>query len=75
MQPQPQGYTFQTCRARIVHALIVHYSRAEILERLDLLGGRPAPATELIMSDRSLAYQIAWILLPAGAYRADGGAL
>lgn len=57
--------SYQTVRARIAHALIAHYSRAEILERLACVGHAPSPVIEPIFSTHSLAYQVAWALLPA----------
>lgn len=62
--------SYQTARARIAHALLAHYTRAQILDRLTRVGRAPSALVEPLMSDRSLAYQVAWSLLPAGP---DGG--
>lgn len=58
--------SYQTARAMIVRTLLAHHSRPELLDRLARLGRRASPSHELFLSDRSLAYQIAWALLPAG---------
>lgn len=69
----PDWITFQTARARIVHQLLAHYTRGEIYLRLVYLRAQPSDLVEPLMSDRSLAYQLAWALLPPGPYRADRG--
>lgn len=70
---QRDTITFQAARARIVHELLAHYTRGQIYYRLVLLKAQPSDLVEPLMSDRSLAYQLAWALLPAGPYRADRG--
>jgi hypothetical protein len=71
----PTGRTFQECRAAIVRTALANYSRVEILAKLQKLGADPPALAVPIMTDRSLAYRLAWHLLPAGQYSADGGQL
>jgi len=61
-------YTLQQARAAIVRAAIHSYSRDELITRIERLApGTPIPHSCSILS---LAYKLAWQLLPAGTNQA-----
>jgi len=63
-------YTFSQVRARLVAAALLSLGRAGIVDCLRLWGSFPRPGDDLL-SDRALAYRLAWLLLPAGDIYVD----
>jgi hypothetical protein len=57
-----ERYSYEQARAIIARTLLGHYTRAEIIERLVRLGDRRPTK---LQSARSLAYRVAWRLLPS----------
>lgn len=60
-------YTFSQVRARLVAAALSSLGRAGIVDCLRLWGSIPRPGDDLL-SDRALAYRLAWRLLPAEGF-------
>jgi hypothetical protein len=58
-------YSFQQVRARLVAAALSSLGRAGIVDALRQCGSFPRLGDDLL-TDRSLAYRLAWLLLPAG---------
>jgi hypothetical protein len=58
-------YSFSQVRARLVAAALASLGRAGIVDTLRQCGSLPRLGDDLL-SDRSLAYRLAWLLLPAG---------
>lgn len=58
-------YSFSEARARLVAAALSSLGRAGIVDALRVNGSFPRLGDDLL-SDRSLAYRLAWLLLPAG---------
>lgn len=58
-------YSFSQARARLVAAALSSLGRAGIVDALRQCGSFPRLGDDLL-SDRSLAYRLAWLLLPAG---------
>lgn len=66
-------YTFPQVRARLVAAALSSLGRAGIVDCLRLWGSFPRPGDDLL-SDRALAYRLAWLLLPAGVIYVESAA-
>jgi hypothetical protein len=58
-------YSFSQARALLVAGALSSLGRAGIVEALRQCGSFPRFADDLV-SDRALAYRLAWLLLPAG---------
>jgi hypothetical protein len=59
-------YSFSQARARLVAVALSSLGRAGIVDALRQCGSFPRLGDDLL-SDRSLAYRLAWLLLPAGS--------
>lgn len=66
MNTQPR-YTYQQARAALVRTAIHSYSRSELAHRLHLVA--PQVQVPHTCSILSIAYKLAWQLLPAGCDR------
>jgi hypothetical protein len=58
-------YSFSQARALLVAGALSSLGRAGIVEALRRCGSFPRFGDDLV-SDRALAYRLAWLLLPAG---------
>ena len=58
-------YSFSQARARLVAAALASLGRVGIVDALRQWGSFPRLGDDLL-TDRSLAYRLAWLLLPAG---------
>lgn len=58
-----KGFTYQQARAVLAHTAHKHYSRRELVSRLHLVD--PSAQVADKQSALSVAYMIAWRLLPA----------
>jgi hypothetical protein len=58
-------YSFMQARAKLVAVALFWLGRSGIVDSLRQCGSFPRPGDDL-RSTRSLAYRLAWLLLPAG---------
>jgi len=65
-------YSFSQVRAKLVAVALFWLGRSGIVDSLRRCGSFPRPGDDL-RSTRSLAYRLAWLLLPAGGIYVERG--